>query len=348
MIRILILVVIALAISSCQKDEKFINNFDDKDLALLAINNESQSALRLVNLSNGNIEIERISLNNNDSLFNTPIDKIKSFREHIFVFQESAFRIIALYSNDYSLAGVVDFSAQQLVPSDICFANATDAYIAHGNSNLVSLLDLKNLQIARSIVVGNKPISIAASGNQIYTTNFQDNTVSVIDSRTNREEAVIGVPLRPMLIDVKADGKEFVVVSAGEGKLTEGEKTNAMVTFIDVATRNIINEIPLGVGAVQAIDVVPLGLAVSSRDWAFISSADNFFRINLRTKSGAINIGRYKYSGLYYNFYKSVVVAIEKDNSGNSIRSVICNNTTGRKLSDFAIPNGTKWIHPIY
>jgi len=346
--RLLVFALLVALLTACNKDEKFINNFDEKKLAMLAVNEDSHSYLRIIELNSGEIEIDRISLPYNDTLFNTAIDKIKSFRNHIFVFQYSAFRIIVLNSNNYSLAGIIDFSLQELVPSDICFANATDAYISHGNSNLVSLLDLTNLQIAREIVVGAAPVSIAASGNQIYTTNFSDNTVSVIDSRTNKVQATIIVPLKPMMIDVKADGKEFIVVSAGEGKLTAGDKTNAMITFIDVATRNVLNEIPIGVGLVNAIDVVPLGLTVSSRDWAFISSEDNFFRVNIRTKSGVVNIGRYKYNKLTYNYYKNVVIAIEQDNSGNAIRSVICNNTTGRKISDLAIPNGTKWILPIY
>lgn len=347
--KLLLILVASLAIISCSKEEKFIDNYTEENKVLIAVNSASSSYVEAVNLADGSIMYNDIFMQVNSVAAPDSISTMKIFRDKIFILFPKIFKIIILNKDDFKIAGEVDFSAESLIPSDICFANATDAYIAHGNSNKVSLLDLTNFQVARQITVGKNPVAIAASGNQIYTANFGANSVSVIDSRTNKQEALLSVAPYPSFVGVRSNGKEVIVVSIGTGK-GDGASTKspAIATFIDVATRAKLQETPIGTVTIPALDAIPQSLSVTEKDYAFIPTATNFMRISMKSRTGVTNVGKLKYSKVSYNSYKDLLLAIVLDENGNSKKVAVCSNSTGKSIYDKPLASGTQWILPIY
>src|SRR5947209_17750275 len=112
------------------------------------------------------------------------------------------------------------------------------AYITNGKSNTVSVIDLRTLQLAKTIHVGTGPTGVAANSkkNEIYAVNTGSNNVSVIDAETNAVVATIGVHGKPYFIDVSQDGKRGYVANSG----------SANVSVIDLEKRLVIGNIHVG------------------------------------------------------------------------------------------------------
>ena len=113
------------------------------------------------------------------------------------------------------------------------------AYVTNGKSNTVSVIDLRTLQLAKTIPVGVGPTGIAANSkkNEIYVVNTGSNNVSVIDAEMNAVVATIGVHGRPYFIDVAEDGKRAYVANSG----------SANVSIIDLEKRSVIGNVRVGV-----------------------------------------------------------------------------------------------------
>lgn len=340
---------LTLLFAACKQDEKVINSFDDENKVLMSVVEANGTSIKLADLFNNKIITEDVVDAANGFKISDTISKIISFREHIFLLSPSTYKIYVLNYNDFKMVDTVDFLDEMLEPTDICFANATDAYIAHGNSNKLTLLDLTNLKPALQITVGNHPIALAASGNQIYVANYTDNNVSVVDSRTNREEAKIQTGVGPKFVGIRSNGKECVVVAEGAGKNgTEPLKSEAICTIIDVATRNILANTAIGFGTISALEAIPQSLAISDKDYAFIPTETNLLKINLRTRTSVSNVGKYKYSYIVNNSYRQEVVMIMEDESGVPTKAIVAGNSTAKKNYEMEIPSGTRWILPIY
>lgn len=340
---------IAFLLAACNGEEKLIDNFTDTNKALLIYNTESKATISKVDLLTGEVFEENIlakipEINQKDT-----ISLARHFRDNIFLFAKGSFKIYVLDFNTLEYKSTIDFSQSQYIPNDIAFANATDAYITFENSDKVGLLDLTNFVLAKQIKVGSSPSSIATSGNQIYVANYSDNTVSIIDSRTNRQEAVISVAPHPIYVGVRSDGKEVVVVSRGLGKdLTDVVPTAAIATIIDVATRQKVAEIAIGTATIKAETVLPISSVITNSNYLFVTNGNNLFRINVKSRSSATNVGKYSYRELFFNNFRSEMIALVVDEQGNSQRINICDRSAGTIKYSLNVKNGLKWILPIY
>jgi len=332
---------------ACSGDEKFINNFPDTNKALLVYNKNGASTIKVIDLLGKNVLNENILLDFPKSAISDTIEKIRQYRYDLFLFIPKAMKIVVVDFNKFEYKTTIDFSNLNLIPTDIAFANATDAYVTHENADFVSLVDLTNYKIAKHIKVGQSPRAIAAAGNQIYVANYASGTVSVVDSRTNRQEAIINVPPFPIFAEVRPDGKEIAIISRGQGKdFTDVVKTPAIATFINVSSRQKTAEIPIGTSTIKAEQVDPIASCMSSSYNLFVSSGTNLFRINARTHSAAINVGKYAYTKLIFNNYKNEIIAILEDGAKSKIR--ICDPSSGATKYDVPIENGIRWVQPIY
>lgn len=74
-------------------------------------------------------------------------------------------------------------------------------YIASGNdSNTVLLVDTTTHTVTQQIAVASNPTAVAISpdGSRVYATNYNDRTVSVIDTSNNSVVTTIPVGTRPV------------------------------------------------------------------------------------------------------------------------------------------------------
>jgi YVTN family beta-propeller protein len=96
------------------------------------------------------------------------------------------------------------------------------AYVTSGAGNSVTVLDLVNLRLDRTLQVGRNPTGLSANPvrNEVYAVNTDSNSVSVIDVTTNRVVATIGVHDKPYFIEVSPDGKRAYVPNSGSNTVS--------------------------------------------------------------------------------------------------------------------------------
>ncbi|HOM04346.1 MAG TPA: hypothetical protein PLU67_02510 [Candidatus Kapabacteria bacterium] len=343
------ILLIFLLLTACSGEEKLIDNFNDTSKALFIYNIDNKASIAKVDLLNGSVLDENILAKISQISDKDTISLARHFRDNIFLFAKASYKIYVLDFNTLEYKYTIDFSQSQSIPADIAFANATDAFITFENSDKVALLDLTNFAVAKQIKVGNSPRSIAAAGNQIYVANYSDHSVSVIDSRTNKQEAVISVAPFPVYVGVRSDGKEVVVVSRGLGKdFTDVVPTAAIATIIDVATRQKVAEIPIGTSTIKAETVLPISSVITNSNYLFVTNGSNLLRINIKNRTAAFNVGKFSYQGLFFNNFRNELIALAIDEQGNTKKINICDRSMGTINYSVNVKAGLRWILPIY
>jgi YVTN family beta-propeller protein len=125
--------------------------------------------------------------------------------------------------------------------------NTNKAYVANNYDNTVSVIDggtnkvvatLPGTEIPPAgITVGNSPqdVSVNPDTNKAYVANYDDNTVSVIDGRTNKVLSTINVGNTPYGVSVNPDTNMAYVANRNNGTVSviNGE-TNSVITNINV------------------------------------------------------------------------------------------------------------------
>jgi YVTN family beta-propeller protein len=115
------------------------------------------------------------------------------------------------------------------------------AYVTNGASNTVTILDVVNVRLDRELQVGTNPLAVAPSPtrNEVYVlssgTATSGGSVAVIGDK-NSVTAQIPVNLRPVSIDVDAEGKLAYVANSGSNT----------VSVIDLEARRQIAQIGTG------------------------------------------------------------------------------------------------------
>ncbi len=112
------------------------------------------------------------------------------------------------------------------------------AYIANGDSDTVTVLDVVNMRVDRVIAVGRHPAAVASNPrrNEVYVVESGGNAVAVIDAETNQVTGSIPVQRRPQSIDVDAEGRRAYVSNSGSNT----------VSVLDLSSRRAIGSIPVG------------------------------------------------------------------------------------------------------
>jgi YVTN family beta-propeller protein len=127
------------------------------------------------------------------------------------------------------------------------------AYITNGGSDTVTVLDVVDIRIDREVAVGRNPVAIAASPtrNEVYVVNSGvenglgsnlGGSVSVINAEKNAVAATIPVHIRPVSIDLAADGSLAYVTNSGSNS----------ISVLDLKTRREIAQIGAGEQPVSA------------------------------------------------------------------------------------------------
>jgi YVTN family beta-propeller protein len=135
----------------------------------------------------------------------------------------------------------------QLIISSQCDA-ASHAFIPNQGSNTVSVIDLSDNTVIKTIDVGGSPTGVAmdAKRGYVYVTNLADDTVSILSVPFHSEITRIPVGDGPFGVVVSSDG-EYVYV------------TNSLDDTVSVINENSVIE-------TIAVGDNPLGIAVTPND----------------------------------------------------------------------------------
>ena len=83
---------------------------------------------------------------------------------------------------------------------------------------------------------GSRRLALSPAGDRVFVTNYLDNSVSVIDTRTQKLIATIPVGINPRGIAITPSGDAIYVTNVHDGT----------VSIIDSATLTVINTITVG------------------------------------------------------------------------------------------------------
>jgi YVTN family beta-propeller protein len=105
------------------------------------------------------------------------------------------------------------------------------AYTANEGSNTVSVIDLSNNTVVKTIKVQARPLRLVASpdGRRVYVTNAHGNSLSVIDTVAGTVITNIPCELNPTEVCVTPDGEEVYVTNSRDSSITIIDATSLSV-----------------------------------------------------------------------------------------------------------------------
>ncbi len=246
------------------------------------------------------------------------ISKVYIYRDQIFVLLPNANRIAILQRSSYETLHVIDFAKDAKKPIGMAFGNATTAYIIFERDSIVQLYDMLNKQLAGIINVGKHTVDIISGlgdrQNQIFVANLGSNTISHIDTRTNRVEKEYAVLTAPKYLSNDPTEKKIVYVSEGGGKTIDAsQKSTAGIGFIDIDRKVLLAQMNISTKDVDSMDAIPRGVAVTNSEWAFVPFTNGLVRVDTREYKNYTTVSRKVYSGITYNDRRKEVIANAED-----------------------------------
>lgn len=327
-----------LVLAACKPEEITINS-PYVNWKLLAVTGDDPGRLAVIDQPENSVLQPDAYQAANGSPLPGRITHMVAFRDTLYLFipEQRTIEIVSRFGS-YKRVATLNFTDEDMIPADIAFPNATTGYIAFSNKDAVGVIDLTQLHTGEqdrifisTIPVGRHPSSIAALGNKILTANRDDNTVSVIDSRTNDVVKTLPVHDVPLFIRTDADGTEALLVSAGAGKLESGEgMTTARAQFIDAEELVVDRSFTLYDRPADSLDAIPAGLVISQDEFAFIPLQTALVVLNTRKNQSSLrSIDRKQYGSVSFNRPRNEIIALEA--TGN--RVTIFNGRGGRSAT---------------
>jgi len=313
--------IILLLLSSCAPEENVVTpNQDVWTLFTIPINENA-------------IYSEKVSgstLSDRKKIFESTstIRKVYVYRDQIYVLNPELYSITILNRSNYAVVNTIDFSQQQKKPISMAFGNATTAYVIFEKDSIVMLYDILNKKTASIIKVGKNTVDIMTGNgdrqNQLFVANMESNTISHIDTRTNRVEKEYAVLTAPKFLSNDPTGAKLVFVSEGAGKsLIGGDRGTSGIGFIDIDKKIMLAQMTISTRDADSAEAIPAGLVVSANEWAFIPFSNGLVRVDTREYKTYTTISRNIYTGIMYNERRKEILALKgnevhvlNDNSG--------------------------------
>lgn len=249
---------------------------------------------------------------------NTGIQKVFIYRDQIYVLMPDAKSIKILNRSNYAEIHAIDFTSLQKKPISMAFGNATTGYIIFENDSIVMLYDILNKKLAGSIAVGKNTSDIIAGlsdrQNQLFVSNLGSNTISHIDTRTNKVEKEYAVLTAPRYLSNDPTGTKIVFVSEGAGKSNgSANRGTPGIGFIDIDKKVLLAQMTISTREIDSADAIPAGLAVTANEWAFVPMSNGLVKVDTREYKTYSTISKTIYTGIVYNDRRREVLAINGD-----------------------------------
>lgn len=313
--------IILLLLSSCAPEENVVTP------------NQDVWTLFTVPINENAIYSEKVSgstLSDRKKIFESTskMRKVYVYRDQIYVLNPELYSITILNRSNYAVVNAIDFSQQQKKPISMAFGNATTAYVIFEKDSIVMLYDILNKKTASTIKVGKNTVDIMTGNgdrqNQLFVANMESNTISHIDTRTNRVEKEYAVLTAPKFLSNDPTGAKLVYVTEGAGKSSGGgNRGTSGIGFIDIDKKIMLAQMTISTRDADSADAIPAGLVVSANEWAFIPFSNGLVRVDTREYKTYTTISRNIYSGIVYNDRRREILALKgnevhvlNDNSG--------------------------------
>jgi YVTN family beta-propeller protein len=313
--RLLALAALCLPLASCSPDEPLINSFNDTYRVLFAA---AEPGLSVAQMPSTNIVDADLYRTLSGASQTTPYVRMVQYRDEIFCVKREGSTIDVLSQRADTLLRTIDCSPYGRM-TDICFVNATTAYATHPDSNVVSVIDLTVDRAVMSIKVGATPIGICSVGNQVCVANQADNTVTIIDSRTNTPTATLNVSAAPTYMGGDAERDQCVVVCLGEGKVDTKPKTTPRMAFVNVVKKQVTTTLDLTNRPADGPNLLPGGLVVTVTGSALVPCQQGLLRVLTSTRNKVSLMQFDPYTRIGYNAARAEILCVGADGVSTTI-----------------------------
>lgn len=294
-----LIVLMAATLFACSPEEPFINSFEDGWRLLMT---NAQGSLVVTDVPDQSATSTVWSDAADSASF-----QLKRFRDRVYLLHSQRPWIVIFDADTLRAIDTIDLGSAPA--SSIAFANATTAFATVPSEKAVKVIDLTVGSVARTIAMPSRPMNIDANGNQLCVTLPDTNSVAIIDSRTMEVEALVATSATPWYVVADPANAVFCIVSMGAGKVTPGPASAATIQFLTTTTRAISTPLELTTRGTTAAQLVPTGLAVTSTQLAFVSSASGLMRISTRSRNRVTTVQPDNITAMSYNEARAEIIA---------------------------------------
>jgi YVTN family beta-propeller protein len=285
-----------------------------------------------------------------NSVFQNPDLKIGYFRDKIYVLSPTSNVMYIVKDKSFIIEDTIDFTALQLQPNAITFANATTAYISFKNAPIIGVFDVTVNRMVSQVALESPAKDISSFENQVYAVCPKSNSVSIIDTRTNKIVEVIGTHDAPTFIGIDIDNKMVLVLCTGNGKTSDTlqnptEKTRMKLAYISPATNSLVAQTDMIVTQANPDGAIPTSFAVTERYRAYITTNQGLVRVNTFSRSAAVRVSQIVYSTVQYNLRRGELTLLQHRTSGSTVTTA--ERLTGATLETHVFSNKIRYIYPI-
>lgn len=285
---------------------------------LAAVSSGAQTKLTLLSMPEGALVADDVYAAANGEPLTGAVTAIAQFRSMLFLLQPDQQRIEVLDAT--SFRRIARISTAPHAPRSICFANATTALTANGDST-VSVIDLTAFVVARVLTVGTRPVAIAAMGNQVCVCNQADATVSIIDTRTLSVVTTVAVAPYPTFVaGSNEQARSFCIVSLGAGKLQQSETpTAAQLTFYDPFAQQVLATAELSQLYRSSMQTLPRSFVGTPYSTAFVVLDNEVQLIDIAGQRVVATVLIEPFSSAAYDFARDVVFVWGQSEQGTLV-----------------------------
>lgn len=172
----------------------------------------------------------------------------------LYIAEFTAGRVAVLDVASNTITHNIPLAAPNQASSLVLSPDGTKLYVTAADPDgQVYVISTATNTVVDTLPAGHTPTAAAVSpdGRTLYICNRFDNTVSIIDVAT-KAESIVAVTREPMDAAITPNGQYLVVTNFLPNDAAIGQKTSAVVSIIDTASRTVVATIRLPNGSVSA------------------------------------------------------------------------------------------------
>ncbi len=271
------------------------------------------------------------------------VSKVVRFFDNIYVFLPEQRKIEVLSETTYRSVVTLDFTAQNRIPSDLVFINATSGYIIFENASVITEYDALNRRTTMDIEVGRNPSALAVrtderqGTSEVYCALRGDNQVVVIKTNNansspgkhNDIVARIPVPTAPQFIQVTPDKENLIVVSAGGGRFDNAPRTALRASRIDLRRRVVTQQYPV-VNTADSTTETAYGMVLTTQDKIYIPTRNALYEMVITDLFQSQIVLDGVFRSVQYSPVREEVLVAEVDSVSMSASCIIVSQARGK------------------
>lgn len=302
--KYILLLIVTCAFYSCTVDDNVIPA-EPADKNYITYN-QANSQISIYNATNKNfsdLSQETYStIENSDS-----IALIKTFLKKSYIVFNSG-NCLVIDNKSRSISSAIEIPASFDNFSDMVFPNASTAYISSGKGGKIAVIDIANNQFVKLIENSQSAAGMMYYANELYVCNPLEDKIDVYDTRTDELLRSKNTDKAPILIGYSPEEDLIAIVTAGTGKLEEGEKSSTKLNIYKREEMELREAVTIERGNINSNELLPFSIGINDMSFAIIATQEGIFRYNLRFANKIALINSVKYKNMVRDTYHDTFI----------------------------------------